>query len=101
MSLRDFENTIAAYARIVDVEECEYDFILVTVDTKNGIRMTLYVDETLDAIEHVKSLAEHGIYAPNFIQNEDGDLVEHLTDEDIEERLIIREEKRGEKLWSM
>ena len=101
MSLRDFENTIAAYARIVDVEECEYDFDLVTVDTKNGHRMTLYVDETLDAIDHVKALAEHGIYAPHFIENEDGDYIEQLTDEDIEERLIIREEKRGDKLWSM
>jgi len=101
MSLREFENTIARYARIISVEECEYEFDLVTVDTKNGHRMTLYVDETLDAIEHVKALAEHGIYAPNFIENSDGDFVEQLTDEDIEERLIIREEKRGEKLWSM
>jgi len=101
MSLREFENQIAEYAKIVDVTEWNYGFDLVTVDTVNGHRMTLYVDETLDAIEHVKALAEHGIYAPNFIENEYGDFVEQLTDEDIEERLIIREEKRGEKLWSM
>lgn len=101
MSLREFENQIAEYARIVDVTEWNHGFDLVTVDTMNGYRMTLYVDETLDAIEHVKALAEYGIYAPNFIENEDGDFVEQLTDEDIEERLIIRAEKRGEKLWSM
>ncbi|MEN3142300.1 hypothetical protein ABDF71_09820 [Ochrobactrum sp. WV_118_8] len=101
MSLREFENQIAEYAKIVDVKEWMHGFDLVTVDTVNGHRMTLYVDETLDAIEHVKALAEYGIYAPNFIENEDGDFVEQLTDEDIEERLIIREEKRGEKLWSM
>lgn len=101
MSLREFENAIARFARIVDVTEWNHGFDLVTVDTMNGHRMTLYVDETLDAIEHVKALAEHGIYAPNFIENEDGDFVEQLTDEDIEERLIIRAEKRGEKLWSM
>lgn len=101
MSLREFENTIARYARIVSVEECEYEFDLVTVDTKNGHRMTLYVDETLDAIEHVRALAEYGIYAPNFIENEYGDFVEQLTDEDIEERLIIRAEKKAEKQWHM
>lgn len=101
MSLREFENQIAEYAKIVDVTEWNYGFDLVTVDTVNGHRMTLYVDETLDAIEHVKALAEYGIYAPNFIENEDGDFVEQLTDEDIEERLIIRAEKKAEKQWFM
>ena len=81
--------------------EWNYGFDLVTVDTVNGHRMTLYVDETLDAIEHVKALAEHGIYAPNFIENEDGDFVEQLTMEDIEERLINRKERRAEKSWFM
>ncbi|MCX2696261.1 hypothetical protein [Ochrobactrum chromiisoli] len=101
MSLREFENAIARYARIADVKEWEFGFDLVTVDTVNGHRMTLYIDETLDAIEHVRALAEHGIYAPSFIENEDGDFVEQMTDEDIEERLIIRAEKKAEKQWFM
>nr|WP_312196563.1 hypothetical protein [Brucella anthropi] len=101
MSLREFENQISEHARIVGVTEWHSGFDLVTVDTKNGHRMTLYVDESLDAIEHVKALAEYGIYAPNFIENSYGDFVEQLTDEDIEERLIIRAEKKAEKQWHM
>ncbi len=101
MSLLLFKNMISDFATVVDATEWEYGFDKITVATKNGYKMTLLVDETLDAIEHVRALAEYGIYAPNFIENEYGDFVEQLTDEDIEERLIIRAEKKAEKQWFM
>lgn len=101
MSLTLFKNMISDFATVVEEKPWKYGFDQVTVDTKNGYRMTLLVDETLEAVDHVYALAEIGIYAPNFKQISDTEYVEIFTKEDIEERLKIREEIKREKLCAL
>lgn len=90
MSLSLFKSMISDFATIVGSEPWKYGFDRVTVDTKNGYRMTLLVDESLEAIDHVYALAEMGIYAPNFRRVSDTEFVEEITREDLEERLQNR-----------
>lgn len=101
MTLRLFKNMISDFATVVEEKPWKFDFTQVTVDTKNGYRMTLLVDETLEAVDHIYALAEIGIYAPNFKQISDNEYVEVLTKEDIEERLRIRDEIRKEKICAL
>jgi hypothetical protein len=101
MSLLLFKNMTEDFATIVEAKPWKFDFTQVTVDTKNGYRMTLLVDETLEAVDHVYALAEIGIYAPNFKRISDTEYVEILTKEDIAERLKIREEIRKEKICAV
>lgn len=101
MSLLLFKNMISDFATVIDAKPWKYGFDQVTVDTKNGYRMTLLVDETLEAVDHVYALAEMGFYAPNFRQVSDTEFVEEITREDIEERQTIRAERKAEKQWFM
>lgn len=97
MSLSLFKSMISDFATVVDAMPWKYGFDRVTVDTKNGYRMTLLVDETLEAVDHVYALAEMGIYAPNFRRISDTEYVEEVTREDIEERLQNRHD-HGRKM---